>query len=91
MGSSRFLPLLQALFDFRRRNEILFFPFASAPSVRGLQVANATLRVLLRTVPRVIPGIVFLSGGQSEEAATANLLALSQLAQERLQAGKTAL
>ncbi|GLI62562.1 hypothetical protein VaNZ11_005232, partial [Volvox africanus] len=52
------------------------------------QVANATLRVLLRTVPRVVPGIVFLSGGQSEETATANLLALSQLALDRVQAGK---
>ncbi|GLC58112.1 hypothetical protein PLESTB_001319500 [Pleodorina starrii] len=55
------------------------------------QVANATLRVLLRNVPRVVPGIVFLSGGQSEEAATANLLAISRLAREREQAGKAPL
>ncbi|EFJ43246.1 hypothetical protein VOLCADRAFT_83313 [Volvox carteri f. nagariensis] len=52
------------------------------------QVANATLRVLLRTVPRVVPGIVFLSGGQGEAATTANLLAISRLAQERMLAGK---
>ncbi|GIL69746.1 hypothetical protein Vretimale_10239 [Volvox reticuliferus] len=60
----------------------------STEQVEPHEVANATLRVLLRTVPRIVPGIVFLSGGQSEETATSNLLALSQLALERAQAGK---
>ena len=37
------------------------------------QVAEATVRCFKRTVPAAVPGIVFLSGGQSEEEATANL------------------
>src|SRR3546814_14124396 len=41
------------------------------------QVAAATVRTLKRCVPAAVPGIVFLSGGQSEEEATANLAALN--------------
>lgn len=40
-------------------------------------VAEATLRVLRRTVPAAVPSINFLSGGQSPEEATANLNALN--------------
>jgi fructose-bisphosphate aldolase class I len=40
-------------------------------------VADATLRCFRRTVPAAVPGIVFLSGGQSEERATANLNAMN--------------
>jgi fructose-bisphosphate aldolase class I len=40
------------------------------------QVAEATVRCLKRTVPAAIPGIVFLSGGQSDELATAHLNAM---------------
>lgn len=36
-------------------------------------VADATLAVLLRTVPAAVPGIAFLSGGQSAEVASAHL------------------
>jgi len=36
-------------------------------------VADATLRVLKRTVPTAVPGIAFLSGGQSSEEATLHL------------------
>ncbi len=39
-------------------------------------VAAATLRCLRRTVPPAVPGIVFLSGGQSEVAATERLNAI---------------
>ena len=42
-------------------------------------VATATLRVLRRHVPSAVPGIVFLSGGQSDEVATANLDAINRL------------
>lgn len=42
------------------------------------QVAEATLKVLRRAVPAAVPGIVFLSGGQTPEEATANLNALNQ-------------
>jgi fructose-bisphosphate aldolase class I len=37
------------------------------------QVAEATLRVLRRHVPPAVPGIAFLSGGQSSEEATLHL------------------
>ena len=37
------------------------------------EVAEATLRCLKASVPAILPGIVFLSGGQSDESATANL------------------
>ena len=40
-------------------------------------VAEATLRVFKRTVPAAVPGIVFLSGGQSDEQATAHLSAMN--------------
>lgn len=38
-----------------------------------LEVAEATLRIFRRSVPPELPGIVFLSGGQSPEEATLNL------------------
>jgi fructose-bisphosphate aldolase, class I len=37
------------------------------------EVAAATLQCLKSTVPAILPGIVFLSGGQSDEDATAHL------------------
>lgn len=42
------------------------------------QVADATIRVLKRTVPAAVPTINFLSGGQASEAATAHLNAMNQ-------------
>ncbi|MGF6261424.1 fructose-bisphosphate aldolase class I [Paraburkholderia youngii] len=42
-------------------------------------IAAATVRVLMRTVPSSVPGLVFLSGGQSPEEATANLGAMNRL------------
>jgi fructose-bisphosphate aldolase, class I len=43
------------------------------------EVARATVRTLLRTVPPAVPGIVFLSGGQTPEEATAHLNVMNQL------------
>ena len=43
------------------------------------EVAEATIRVLKRSVPSAVPTINFLSGGQSSEQATANLNAMNQL------------
>ena len=40
------------------------------------EIARATLRCLRRSVPVAVPGIVFLSGGQSEIAATERLNAI---------------
>ena len=42
-------------------------------------VAEATVRCLRRTVPAAVPGIVFLSGGQSDVAATERLNAICQV------------
>ena len=42
------------------------------------EVAAATLRCLRSTVPATLPGIVFLSGGQSDEDATAHLDAMNK-------------
>ncbi|MEX2212323.1 MAG: class I fructose-bisphosphate aldolase [Gaiellaceae bacterium] len=41
------------------------------------EVAEATLKCFYRHVPAAVPGIVFLSGGQSDEDATANLSAMN--------------
>lgn len=45
------------------------------------EIAAATLRCFRRTVPAAVPGINFLSGGQSDEAATANLNAMNAYSQ----------
>ncbi|KVW94368.1 class I fructose-bisphosphate aldolase [Thiobacillus denitrificans] len=44
-----------------------------------LEVAAATLRCLRRYVPAAVPGIVFLSGGQSAEDATDHLNAMNAM------------
>ncbi len=41
------------------------------------QVAERTVKVLKETVPSAVPGIAFLSGGQSTEEATAHLSAIN--------------
>ena len=43
------------------------------------EVARATVDTLRRTVPAAVPGIVFLSGGQSDEVATRHLNAMNKL------------
>src|SRR4051794_18217009 len=43
------------------------------------QVAEETVRCFRRHVPAAVPGIVFLSGGQSDEAATARLNAMNAM------------
>jgi fructose-bisphosphate aldolase class I len=42
------------------------------------EVAEATLEVLYRHVPAAVPGIVFLSGGQTDQDATAHLNAMNR-------------
>jgi fructose-bisphosphate aldolase class I len=50
----------------------------SCPRQVGVaDVAAATVSCLRRTVPAAMPGVVFLSGGQSEERATAHLNAMN--------------
>lgn len=43
------------------------------------EVAEATIRVLKRTVPGAVPTVNFLSGGQTSEQSTAHLNAMNQL------------
>lgn len=43
------------------------------------EVAERTVRVLKACVPAAVPGIAFLSGGQSDEEATAHLNAINRL------------
>ncbi len=75
---------LHALFDAIRtqqvRTEHLVLKASMVISGKGCakqagvkEVAEATVLCLKRTVPASVPGIVFLSGGQSDELATAHL------------------
>jgi fructose-bisphosphate aldolase class I len=51
-----------------------------APQRAGVQeVAEATIRCFRRHVPAAVPGIVFLSGGQTDEDATAHLNAMNAI------------
>src|SRR5215213_4539570 len=43
------------------------------------EVAERTIEVLKRCVPSAVPGIAFLSGGQSDEEATAHLDAMNRI------------
>ncbi|MDR2871577.1 MAG: fructose-bisphosphate aldolase class I [Xanthomonadaceae bacterium] len=43
------------------------------------EVAESTVMCLKSTVPAILPGIVFLSGGQNDEDATAHLNAMNQM------------
>ncbi|XP_011139293.1 fructose-bisphosphate aldolase isoform X2 [Harpegnathos saltator] len=42
------------------------------------EIAGATVTALMRTVPPAVPGVTFLSGGQSEEEASVNLDAINK-------------
>ena len=48
------------------------------------EVADATVKCLLRAVPAAVPGIAFLSGGQSGELASARLNAMNLRFKSRL-------
>ncbi|MFH4983056.1 hypothetical protein AB6A40_009765 [Gnathostoma spinigerum] len=50
----------------------------SAHKASHEEIGKATVIALQRSVPPAVPGVVFLSGGQSEEDATLNLNAMNQ-------------
>ncbi|MFT5373041.1 MAG: fructose-bisphosphate aldolase class I, partial [Lysobacterales bacterium] len=53
---------------------------SNAPDRAGIdEVARATVQCLLNTVPATLAGVVFLSGGQSDEEASAHLDAMNRL------------
>jgi fructose-bisphosphate aldolase class I len=51
----------------------------AADQASPARIAEATVNTFLGVVPAAIPGIVFLSGGQSEVQATENLNAMNQI------------
>ena len=56
----------------------MVLPGLTCPRQEGVdEVAGATVRSLLWTVPAAVPGIAFLSGGQSGELASARLNAMN--------------
>ncbi len=56
----------------------MILPSNGQPSTPA-ETAQLTVQVLKQTVPNDVPGIVFLSGGQTPDQATANLNAIAQL------------
>lgn len=74
------------LFRHRANFELLLLkpnmvlPGKNAPNkVNPTEVAQATVRTLRRSVPAAVPGIAFLSGGQTPVEATQHLAAINQL------------
>jgi len=56
----------------------MVLPGLACPTQESVdQVADATIKSLWRTVPAAVPGIVFLSGGQACELASARLNAMN--------------
>jgi fructose-bisphosphate aldolase class I len=53
--------------------------YDSTEQVSHEEVAETTIRCFRRVVPAAVPGIVFLSGGQSDEDATARLNAMNAI------------
>lgn len=83
-------PVLQAVFEALYRHKVKLEYIVLKPSmvISGKastqkasvkEVAEATVRVLRRTVPGAVPTINFLSGGQTSEQATAHLNTMNQL------------
>jgi fructose-bisphosphate aldolase class I len=58
----------------------MVLPGKESPKQAGPEkIAEATVRCFRSVVPAAVPGIVFLSGGQSDEQATANLNAMNAI------------
>ncbi|KVN39262.1 fructose-bisphosphate aldolase [Burkholderia pyrrocinia] len=83
--------VLHAVFDALHRHRVVLAHMLLKPSmvVAGsthatqpapADVATATVRLLRGVVPAEVPGIFFLSGGQTPEEATAHLDAMNRLA-----------
>jgi fructose-bisphosphate aldolase class I len=63
----------------------MVLPGLTCPKQETLEeVADATVRCLLRAVPAAVPGIAFLSGGQPPELASARLNAMNVRFKSRL-------
>ncbi len=63
----------------------MILPGSACPKQDSVdEIADATVRCLLRAVPAAVPGVVFLSGGQSSELASARLNAMNARFQSHL-------
>jgi fructose-bisphosphate aldolase class I len=63
----------------------MVLPGLTCPTQESVdEVANATVKCLLRAVPAAVPGIAFLSGGQSPQLASAHLNAMNVRFESRL-------
>ena len=63
----------------------MMLPGLSCPSQEAVdEVAEATVSCLMRAVPAAVPGIMFLSGGQSPELASARLNGMNVRFKSRL-------
>ena len=63
----------------------MVLPGLACPTQESVEeVADATVKCLLRTVPAAVPGIAFLSGGQSADLASARLNAMNVRFKSRL-------
>jgi fructose-bisphosphate aldolase class I len=82
--------VLDAVFTELHEHRVLFegmllkpnmiMPGMKCPRQESVQrVAEATIRCMARYVPAAVPGIVFLSGGQSAEDATDHLNAVNKM------------
>jgi fructose-bisphosphate aldolase, class I len=58
---------------------MVLFGYDGAEQASVQEVAEQTIRCFRRHVPAAVPGIVFLSGGQSDEDATAHLNAMNAM------------
>lgn len=83
-------PVLHALFNALYRHKVKLEYIILKPSMvingkscpqkaNAKAVAEATIRILRRTVPSAVPTINFLSGGQTSEQATIHLNIMNQL------------
>ena len=63
----------------------MVLPGLTSPKQKAVdEVADATLRCLLRAVPAAVGGVAFLSGGQPSELASARLNAMNLRFKSRL-------
>jgi len=83
-----FSAVMQQLFDQKLLIEgLLLKPNMITPGIdckdraSHQEIAFYTVRTLSRSIVPALPGVVFLSGGQSEEDASVNLNAMNQLAE----------
>ena len=74
------LSLYQVQLDQMILKPSMVIPGIGCPQQSGIEVvAQATVKCLRDRVPASVPGCAFLSGGQSDELATAHLNAMNQL------------